>query len=215
MKERSELPHAEPRHDATAPGAGPANPARAMPPSPVVILLLAAGLGGAGWSVARGLDQVSHGRERLARTLLDVTERTGPPIDFALENTKGETVRLSSFGDKTVFLNFWATWCPPCVEELPSLRRLYHQLKDHPDFVFLAVSTDESWDDVKTFFSDDPAPFPVLLDRGGEIARRYGTTKFPETYVIRNGRLVGHIVGPRSWDRWFAEGWLREVLDAS
>ena len=184
------------------------------PPSPIfVVFLVVLTLGAAGWFVAEGLAATRSGPERLSRALLDVAPRTTAPIDFELERMDGETVRLADLRDKTVFLNFWATWCPPCVEEMPSLRRLYAAFEDDPRFAFLAVSTDASWSEVRTFFADDPAPFPVLLDPEGAVARQYGTTKFPETYVLQDGRIVGHIIGPRDWDRWFAEGWLREVLE--
>lgn len=194
------------------PNPRPADPAPYTPPGWAVLSLLLLALGGAGFFVSEGLHAAGEADERLAATLLEVVPRSGAPIDFELKDMSGRPVKLSSFRGKTVFLNFWATWCPPCVEEMPSMRRLYANLADHPDFVFLAVSTDEGWDEVRAFFEKEPAPFPVLLDAGGTVARAYGTTKFPETYVIRDGKLLGHIIGPRDWDRWFAEDWLREVL---
>ncbi|MEL6187650.1 MAG: TlpA disulfide reductase family protein [Myxococcota bacterium] len=183
-----------------------------VPPPWAVGLLVVVTLGGASFFVAQGLDDLGTANARLTAELLDVKTRAAPPLDFELETMDGQRVRLSSLRDKTVFLNFWATWCPPCVEEMPSLRRLYGKLQEREDFVFLAVSTDDAWPEVKKFFEAEPAQFPVLLDAKGEIARKWGTTKFPETYVIHQGEVVGHIVGPRDWDDWFAEAWLREVL---
>lgn len=182
------------------------------PPPWMIGLLVVVTLGGTSFFVAQGLDDVSSANARLTAQLLDVKPREASPIDFELETMDGGKTQLASLRDKTVFLNFWATWCPPCVEEMPSLRRLYAKLKDHEDFVFLAVSTDEEWSLVRDFFQTEPAPFPVLLDAKGEVARRWGTTKFPETYVLHRGEVVGHIVGPRDWDDWFAEAWLRELL---
>lgn len=183
------------------------------PPASVVWLLIGASFLLAAGFVAKGVLEAQSGPRRLAATLLDVKPHNKAPIDFELTTMGGEKVKLSNLRDKTVFLNFWATWCPPCVEEMPSLRRLQAKLKDDPNFVFLAVSTDEEWNVVRRFFAKDPAPFTVLLDPKGGLARRYGTTKFPETYVIHDGLLVGHIIGPRDWDDWFAEGWLRELLE--
>lgn len=185
-----------------------------VPPVPVAAVLLFAALAAAIAFSAKGIAEVARGPEELSRTLLDVRSRGGRPVDFELGTLDGEKIALSELGDQTVFLNFWATWCPPCVEEMPSLRRLHAKLKDHPDFEFLAVSTDEAWADVRRFFErEGAASFPVLLDAEGRVARKYGTEKFPETYVIQDGELVGHIIGPRDWDHWYAEAWLRELLE--
>jgi hypothetical protein len=78
----------------------------------------------------------------------------------------------------------------------------------------VAVSADESWEPVKRFFGDDPPAFEVLLDEGGELARKYGTTMFPETYVIRDGKIIGFIEGPRNWDDWFAAGYVEALVAA-
>ena len=188
-------------------------PAPYVPPKLVVALTLAITFGLALWFVLRGLIEVGDGRQELAATLLDVRARQGSPIDFELTTMTGETVRLGELGNKTVFINFWATWCPPCVEEMPSLRRLAQRLQKNPDFVFLAISTDEEWGVVRRFFDREPAPFPVLLDAEGLLAKRYGTTKFPETYIVQDGELVGHIIGPRDWDVWYAEAWLKGLLE--
>ena len=70
------------------------------------------------------------------------------------------------------------------------------------------------WDPVRKFFGNEPAPFTVLLDPEGDIARQYGTTRFPETYVIIDGRVRGFIEGPRDWDSWFSEAYLQTFLEA-
>ncbi len=185
-----------------------------VPPAPVAALVLGLVLLGAVGAAGKGVLDARNGSERLSRTLLSITPYRDAAIDFELDTLDGGKLRLSDFRGKTVFLNFWATWCPPCIEEMPSLRRLHRKLSSHPEFVFLAVSTDEDWEPVRRFFEREPAEFPVLLDAKGVLAKRYGTTKFPETYVIRDGRVLGLIVGPRDWDDWFAESWLREQLAA-
>jgi len=114
-----------------------------------------------------------------------------------------------------VFLNFWATWCPPCVEEMPSIRRLHERMAGRSDFVMILASADEGWDPVKKFFAGDPPPFTVLLDPSGEIAKKYGTTMFPETYVIAGGRIRAFIEGPRDWDTWFARAFLESFLGSA
>lgn len=160
----------------------------------------------------RGVRWAQSGDARVASRLLRVEtpSRAAPP--FELETLDGGRIALSDFADRTVVLNFWATWCPPCVEEMPSLEELAGRFTAREDIVFLAVSTDDTWEPVREFF-DEPPPFPVLLDPEGRLARQYGTTKFPETYVIERGRIVGYIVGPREWDAWYAVAYVRSLLE--
>lgn len=166
-----------------------------------------------GYQILEGLEDAKIGRGTVSSKLLRVDEKSEPPIDFTLTTMDGKKASLRDYSDKVVFLNFWATWCPPCIEEMPSMRRLATKFQSDDRFVMLAVSADEEWKPVREFFAKDAAPFPVLLDASGEKAKEYGTEKFPETYVIVDGRLVGHIVGPRDWDKWYAEGYLRSLIE--
>lgn len=163
--------------------------------------------------VILGVQKAQSGEARVAARLLQVETpaRVAPP--FELETLDGETVALADLADKTVILNFWATWCPPCVEEMPSLEELARSFADRDDVVLLAVSTDDGWEPVRAFFEEKP-PFHVLLDAEGELARQYGTTKFPETYVIEDGKITGYIIGPREWDAWYAVSFVRSLLRA-
>ncbi len=183
-----------------------------VPPTPVVILFLVTAVLGAAALLFKGYDQTKTGRGLLAATLLRVEKPKVSTIPFKLPKMGGGEVSTDSFKGKVTFVNFWATWCPPCVEEMPSMRRLHQKMKDHPGFQFLAVSADESFAPVDQFFAKDPAKFTVLLDASGELAKKYGTTKFPETYVFVDGELVGFIWGPRDWDSWFAEAYFEELL---
>ncbi|MEQ9499373.1 MAG: redoxin domain-containing protein [Deltaproteobacteria bacterium] len=182
-------------------------PARAVSAFLAVVVF-----GAFGYQVAEGMSDVRVGRGRVAAELLEVKKKDEAPIPFTLETLDGSKRSLSDYAGKVVFLNYWATWCPPCIEEMPSMRRLAQRFANDDRFVMLAVSTDEEWAPVREFFAKEPAPFQVLLDPSGKIASQYGTTKFPETYIIVDGRLVGHIIGPRDWDEWFAEGYLQAVL---
>jgi peroxiredoxin len=129
--------------------------------------------------------------------------RRGPMLapDFALPDLAGRTVRLSGLRGKVVVLNLWATWCPPCVEEMPSMERLYGALRD-ADFALLAVSQDEDGKRVVApFVERTRLSFPVLLDPERQVGDRYGVSGYPETFVIdRNGLVVEHVIGPRDWD---------------
>lgn len=187
-------------------------PAPYVPPKPVALALVALTAGVFAWFMMTGFMQAQTGRSKLAGELLKVAERKEEPVKFSLESLDGKKVGIDDFKDKIVFLNFWATWCPPCVEEMPSMTRMFERVKADPRLVMLAVSTDDTWAPVREFFKDRALPaHHVLLDATGVVAKKYGTTMFPETYVIKNGRVIGFIEGPRDWDDWFAEEYLRAL----
>jgi len=119
--------------------------------------------------------------------------------DFILQDLAGKTVRLQDLRGKVVVLNVWATWCPPCVEEMPTFQALTEQMKEQ-DLILLAVSQDERPKAVKPWIDERGFTFPVLLDPRGVVGHNYGVTGYPETFVIdRNGRVVHHHVGYRDW----------------
>ena len=120
---------------------------------------------------------------------------------FRLPSLAGGEVDLASQRGKVVVLNFWATWCPPCVAEMPSLERLYRTLTPEGLSV-VTVSTDEDQSELRKFVSQHGLTLPVLLDPGGRVAAGdYRTTGYPETFLLdRQGRIVRHLVGPEEWD---------------
>jgi peroxiredoxin len=121
--------------------------------------------------------------------------------DFALPDLQGRIYRLSDGRGKVVFLNLWATWCPPCRMEMPAMEKLHQRLKGR-DFVMLAVAEDEGGAKaVAPFVRETGLSFPVLLDPEATLSPRYGATGYPETFIIdRNGRVVNHTIGPAEWD---------------
>lgn len=129
---------------------------------------------------------------------LVVVGREAP--DFALPKLGGEVVRLSDYRGKVVFLNIWATWCSPCREEMPSMQKLYQEMKGE-EFEILAVSIDAlGAKSVAPFVSELKLTFPVLLDAQGSIQRLYNTTGIPETFIIdKKGIVAAKIVGARDW----------------
>jgi peroxiredoxin len=121
-------------------------------------------------------------------------------IDFTLSDLGGKKVSLSSFKGKVVFLNFWATWCPPCRAEMPSMERLYQKLKDK-GLVILAVDLQEDAKSVRKFVSEHKLTFPVLLDSDGKVGGTYGARSIPTSYIVgRNGNVLGGTIGGREWD---------------
>jgi thiol-disulfide isomerase/thioredoxin len=112
----------------------------------------------------------------------------------------GKNVTLGALKGKVVFLNFWATWCPPCREEMPSMETLYQHFKDR-GLEFLAVDIQESGDDVGAFMEKYGLNFPAALDSSGNISNRYGIRSIPTTFIIdREGLILASTVGGRNWD---------------
>ncbi|TYO99489.1 peroxiredoxin [Geothermobacter ehrlichii] len=124
--------------------------------------------------------------------------RTAPEID--LETVDGGRMSLSSLRGKVVLVNFWATWCPPCKQEMPSMERLYARLHDR-GLEILAVNIEADGKDVLPgFLRKHPHTFPVLMDVDGEAQSAYGVFRFPETFVVdKQGKIVQHIIGGRDW----------------
>lgn len=120
--------------------------------------------------------------------------------DFTLKDINGNSVSLSSFKGKVVLLNFWATWCPPCKAEIPSMNKLHQKLKNR-GFVMLAVSTDRAVIDVKDFLKTTPVNFPVVVDYNLNVSRSlYRVFMMPTTFLIdRKGVIVEKYFGEQDW----------------
>jgi cytochrome c biogenesis protein CcmG/thiol:disulfide interchange protein DsbE len=133
---------------------------------------------------------------------------------FRLPSLAGGEVDLASQRGKVVVLNFWATWCPPCVAEMPSLERLHRALSPEGLSV-VTVSTDEDEAALRRFVAERSLTLPVLKDPGGRLAAgQYRTTGYPETFVLdRNGRVLQHVVGPAEWDSAERLAYFRGVLE--
>ena len=152
-----------------------------------------------------------------------------PAVELAAQD--GSRVSLSELRGRVVLVNFWATWCPPCREEMPSMIELARQLEArHPGkFKMLAVSVDEGWEPVKAYLAGPPFggatdPISIALDRPGQpttlayyCAARGGCPgeyKFPESYIVdRRGRLVAYVIGPRDWSDPAARRFLVRLID--
>ena len=135
--------------------------------------------------------------------------------NFVLPDLNGREVDLASLRGKVVLLNIWATWCPPCVEEMPSMEKLYQALKDQ-DFEILAVSIDASGAGVVApFMKKHRLSFTTLTDTEGGIARLYQTTGIPESFIIdKQGRILEKVIGPRDWASADALRYFRNLIQA-
>jgi thiol-disulfide isomerase/thioredoxin len=145
---------------------------------------------------------VQHSGGKLARAASALEADELPPAaapSFKLPLRDGKTLDLSRYKGKVVLLNFWATWCPPCRDEEPSLRKLASTV-DRSKFELVAVSVDDDWPAIDRYFAGATLPYTVVLDRGAEVSQQYGTTRYPESYLIdETGKLRLKFVGPRNW----------------
>jgi len=120
--------------------------------------------------------------------------------DFTLTDLDGKSHSLASLRGKIVFLNLWATWCPPCRGEMPSIQALYSNFRSNSDFVVLAVSEDSDVKPIAGYVKDNHLDFQVLLDPRNLVGEAYDVSGLPESFVIgRDGRIVAHHVGPYDW----------------
>ena len=121
--------------------------------------------------------------------------------DFTLQDLQGKKVTLSQLHGKIVFLNFWATWCPPCLYEMPSIEKLYQATKKDKNFVILAVSVDQAArKEIQKFALKNKFTFLILHDPQNEVGSRYGVRGIPVTFILdKQGMILTHQIGPRDW----------------
>lgn len=134
--------------------------------------------------------------------------------DFSLADLSGNSVSLSDYRGKVVIVNFWASWCPPCLAEMPSMETLYRTLKDD-GLVLLAVNTEANGrKTVAGFLERNPHTFPVLLDDEGAVQQLYGVFKLPESFVIRkDGTIDDKIIGAIDWAHPEVITYFRQLLE--
>ena len=119
--------------------------------------------------------------------------------DFTITADDGRQISVDHFGGKVLVLNFWATWCPPCVEEMPSLNELQKRMAGS-GVVVLGVSVDKNERAYRQFLQKAKVSFLTARDPGADISAEYGTFKYPETYVIGgNGKVLQKHIGARDW----------------
>jgi len=144
-----------------------------------------------------------YSKEELLKEMYDV-----PIVDFELEDLKGNMVKLSDYKGKIVFLNFWATWCPPCKEEMPYMQELYEEYKDQ-DVAILAVNpasvelrkdslgegdAEEAEKRVREFIEKEGFTFPILLDRKDEVWAVYMQWGIPANYIIDKEGIIRYLI---------------------
>jgi thiol-disulfide isomerase/thioredoxin len=150
--------------------------------------------------------------DKLIAVGIQAFEKRLDSLDFELEDLDGRMRKLSSFQGKVVFLNFWATWCGPCRVEMPSMQRMYDELKSE-GLEIVAVDLQETERQVKSFVEEFDLSFPVLLDKSGIVGATYAIRSIPTTYLIdRGGSILARAIGAREWDAPEIMILLREIL---
>jgi cytochrome c-type biogenesis protein len=146
-----------------------------------------------------------------------------PAIDFSLTDQYGNIHTLSDYKGKVVFLNFWATWCPPCVREMPDIEKIYKEYgENNEDVIILGVANpsssaypnnaDESKEDIIAFLDDNNYSFPVVFDETGDLLREYYINAFPTTFLIdKNGNVYGYV--PAMLTKDMMDNVIQETLD--
>lgn len=178
------------------------------------VVILLSGLLYFAWSQYQ--DFLTRGQRPPKGTLiLNEIEKTGVP-DFILQDLNEKPVQLSSFNDKLVIVNFWASWCEPCVKEFPSLMRLLEVYPD--DLVLLAVSADNTIEDLrgftKAFGVERVRNWYTMWDKEQKVAAKYGTEVLPESYIVgKNLKLIRKVAGVEEWDSPMAIKFFKDIIE--
>lgn len=132
------------------------------------------------------------------RPQMAVVDSNAPEI--TVNDSSGKTDNLSELKGSVVFINFWATWCEPCREEMPSIQKLYNQFKNEKGFRMITILVKDDYQKALAYLKENNYGFPVLMDNNGKTAASYGITGVPETYIVdKNGILKEKIIGPADW----------------
>lgn len=150
-----------------------------------VLLIVITALMGSGWIV---LTRAQEGVDAVAGAVAG-----GVAPDFSLMTSGGETITLSDLRGQPVIVNFWATWCPPCLEEMPALQEVYDAHRDD-GLVVLAINQDEPADRVVRFAEQHGLTFPLLLDPEFDVTDRYQVGLLPSTFFVDRAGVVNEVI---------------------
>ncbi len=164
--------------------------------------------------VSMEADHIGAHSESVAQSAgLEIKEKSIAP-EFMLPDLSGGEVKLSDYRGQWVFINFWATWCGPCVVEMPMMNRL-NKILEKEKFKMLAINMEDiDPDRVKKFVKKLKVDFDVLLDRQGEVGRLYGVRSIPMTYMVNpKGEVEAIANGMREWDDPKMVQFFRDLMD--
>jgi peroxiredoxin len=136
-----------------------------------------------------------------------------PAPDFSLSDLSGKTWSLSALRGSVVMINFWATWCPPCREEMPSINALNEIMRERDDFVILEVLYQDTPEKAAEFMKKNGYGLTVVVDTDEKVAESYGITRLPETFVVdKKGIVRKTFIGPSTFDTPSALQFFRKLL---
>ena len=145
--------------------------------------------------------------------ILQAMKDSAPTPEIALGTLEGKKISLKDFRGKVVLLNFWASWCVPCREEMPAMEKLYQEYKDK-NFVILAVAVKDSKPDTLNFVKEFKLTYPVALDPDAKVGQEYGAWGLPVTYLIGpKGEALARGWGPADWYGSAARKLIKDLLD--
>lgn len=145
--------------------------------------------------------------------ILQPMKDAAPTPDFTLVNPEGKKISLKDFRGKTLFLNFWATWCEPCREEMPAIEKLYQEYKDK-NFIVLAINVKDRKQEALAFVKELKLTYPIAFDPNAEVASLYGAWGLPTTYLIGpNGEGLARGWGPAEWYGPAARKLIKDLLE--
>ena len=129
---------------------------------------------------------------------------------------EGRATDLAKQKGKLTIVHFWATWCPPCVEEIPALSRFWDQYRRRSDIVLYSVSVDKDWKTVDDFSKKNPNQLPMYRDPEAATAQRFGTSQYPETYIVNAaGRVIYRLQGGIDWNDKEIQKRIEQLLSSS
>jgi cytochrome c biogenesis protein CcmG, thiol:disulfide interchange protein DsbE len=139
--------------------------------------------------------------------------------ELPIFDRQGKKIDLTQDDGKIRIIHFWATWCPPCVEETPALSKFWDQYKNRSDLELYAISVDKDWQAVDDFLKKTPGALPGLplyRDPGEATAKRFGTMQYPETYIVnRKGRVLFRVPGAVDWSSPDLRSRIEQILASS
>ena len=144
----------------------------------------------------------------------DVAEGLYTPLLEIKDDKTGSKLMPSDLKDKVLFVNFWASWCPPCKEEMPSIESLLKSMYGNEKFQMITILYEDPYADGIAYMKQYGYTFPVYSDINGVTARNFGVTGVPETYIIdKKGNLRKRVIGPAEWNSPEAKNFINSLLN--
>ena len=136
--------------------------------------------------------------------------------ELPIYDREGKKIDLTKEKDKVLIVHFWATWCPPCVEETPALSKFWEAYRDRKDVALYAVSVDKDWKTIDDFVAKNPSSLPLFHDPKEATAKRFGTSQYPETYIVnKKGRVLFRVPGAVDWSDPEVRSRIDQILASS